>query len=307
MIPDYQHFMLPVLKSAANGIVNISDVVNKLSDEMNISEEDKKLTISNGGSLLRSRISWAKSYLIQAGLIESAGRGLFKITRAGIDLLAKKPKEINNSMLEQYPSFNAFKKRSSKTKEQKQTENSPAENPDLDALSPEEAIHQSLEKINQQLAGELISRILRANPMFFENLIIKLLIAMGYSNNTEEGWEHTGKTGDDGIDGIIDQDVLGVDKIYIQAKRYSDNHSVTAGDMRNFIGALDMCRAVKGVFVTTSNFTSDARTTVKKATKNVVLIDGAELTNLMIKYSVGCKTKETVDIKKIDEDFFEEM
>ena len=130
---------------------------------------------------------------------------------------------------------------------------------------------------------------------------------MGYSNNTDEGWEHTGKTGDDGIDGVINQDVLGVDKIYIQAKRYADNHSVTAGDLRNFIGALDMCRAVKGVFVTTSSFTADARNTVKKASKNIVLIDGAQLTQLMIKYSVGCKTKETINIQKIDEDFFEEM
>ena len=112
---------------------------------------------------------------------------------------------------------------------------------------------------------------------------------------------------DDGIDGVINQDVLGVDKIYIQAKRYADNHSVTAGDLRNFIGALDMCRAVKGVFVTTSSFTADAKNTVKKASKNIVLIDGAQLTQLMIKYGVGCKTKETVLIQKIDEDFFEEM
>lgn len=164
-----------------------------------------------------------------------------------------------------------------------------------------------MENLNSSLSGELIGRILKANPTFFENLIIKLLVAMGYSNNTDEAWEHTGKSGDDGIDGVINQDVLGVDKIYIQAKRYSDNHSVTAGDLRNFIGALDMCRAVKGVFVTTSSFTADAKNTIKKASKNIVLIDGERLAQLMIKYSVGCKTKETINIQKIDEDFFEEM
>lgn len=151
-----------------------------------------------------------------------------------------------------------------------------------------------------------MGKILKANPTFFENLIIKLLIAMGYSNNTDEGWEHTGKSGDDGIDGVINQDVLGVDKIYIQAKRYADKHPVSSGELRNFIGALDMCRAVKGVFVTTSEFTTDAKNTVKKASKNIVLIDGKQLTQLMIKYSVGCKTKEVVNIQKIDEDFFEE-
>lgn len=304
MIPNYQQFMLPVLKSAANGAVNISDVVNKLADEMHISDEDRKIKISSGSSLLYGRVSWAKTYLLQAGLLESVGRGLFKATNEGLSLLSKNPKEINNKTLEKYPSFNAFKKRSKKSKEN--TSNI-IEASDLDELSPEEAIHQSLENLNSSLANELITRILKANPTFFENLIIKLLIAMGYSNNTDEGWEHTGKTGDDGIDGVINQDVLGVDKIYIQAKRYADNHSVTAGDLRNFIGALDMCRAVKGVFVTTSSFTADARNTVKKASKNIVLIDGAQLTQLMIKYSVGCKTKETINIQKIDEDFFEEM
>lgn len=130
---------------------------------------------------------------------------------------------------------------------------------------------------------------------------------MGYSNDTNEGWEHTGKTGDNGIDGIINQDVLGVDKIYIQAKRYADNRLVNAVDLRNFIGALDMCRAVKGVFVTTSSFTNDAKNTAKITSKNIVLIDGDKLAQLLIKYSVGCKTRETIFIKKIDEEFFEEM
>lgn len=301
-IPNYQTFMLPVLKSAAKGSVYISDVVKQLADEMHISEEDRKLTISNGSSLLYGRISWAKTYLMQAGLLESVGRGQFTITSAGEALLAQNPKQINNKILEKYPSFNAFKQRSKKKKDNAEI----ADGSDLDELSPEEAIHQSLESINSSLASELMGKILKANPTFFENLIIKLLIAMGYSNNTDEGWEHTGKSGDDGIDGVINQDVLGVDKIYIQAKRYADKHPVSSGELRNFIGALDMCRAVKGVFVTTSEFTTDAKSTVKKASKNIVLIDGKQLTQLMIKYSVGCKTKEVVNIQKIDEDFFEE-
>ncbi len=303
-IPNYQHFMLPVLKAATKGNVYISDVVKNIADEMHISEEDRKLTISNGTSLLYSRITWAKVYLMQAGLLESTGRGQFTISPEGLALLAKKPSKIDNKILEQYSGFNSFKKRSKKTSNKAEKINATE---DLDELSPEEAIHESLENLNSSLSGELIGRILKANPTFFENLIVKLLVAMGYSNNTDEAWEHTGKSGDDGIDGVINQDVLGVDKIYIQAKRYSDNHSVTAGDLRNFIGALDMCRAVKGVFVTTSSFTADAKNTIKKASKNIVLIDGERLAQLMIKYSVGCSTKETINIQKIDEDFFEEM
>lgn len=304
MIPNFQYFMLPVLKSAAKGAVSISDVIEDIADSANISEQDRKIKTLNGNTLLYSRISWAKSYLVQAGLLEMVKRGLFKATTDGLNLLSKKPKEINKKTLEKYPSFNAFMKKSKKangnlTKSEK--------NSNLDELSPEEALHQSLENMNSSLANELIARILKANPAFFEKLIIKLLVGMGYSNNTEKGWEHTGKTGDDGIDGVINQDVLGVDKIYIQAKRYADNHSVTAGDIRNFIGALDMCRAVKGVFVTTSNFTGEAKNTVKKASKNIVLVDGNQLTRLMIEYSVGCKTKEIINVQKIDEDFFEEM
>ena len=214
-IPNYQHFMLPVLKAAAKGNVYISDVVKEIADEMHISEEDRKLSLSNGSSLLYGRISWAKSYLIQAGLLESTGRGQFTISSEGVALLAKNPNKIDNKILEQYPSFNAFKKRSKKSSNKVEKTNA---NEDLDELSPEEAIHESLENLNSSLSGELIGRILKANPTFFENLIIKLLVAMGYSNNTDEAWEHTGKSGDDGIDGVINQDVLGVDKIYIQAK-----------------------------------------------------------------------------------------
>ena len=304
MIPDFQYFMLPVLKSAQKGAVSISDVIENIADNANISEQDRKIKTLNGNTLLYSRISWAKSYLVRAGLLEMVGRGVFKATSDGIKLLSKKPKEINKKTLEKYPSFNAFIQRSRKSNGDL-TKSEEASN--LDKLSPEEALHQSLENMNSSLANELITRILKANPVFFEKLIIKLLVAMGYSNNTDEGWEHTGKTGDEGIDGVINQDALGVDKIYVQAKRYADKHAVTAMDLRSFIGALDMCRAVKGVFVTTSTFTADAKNTVKKASKNIVLIDGAQLTQLMIKYSVGCKAKEIISIQKIDEDFFEEM
>ena len=296
--------MLPVLKAAENGTVSISDIIENIANEAHISEDDRKIKTSTGATLLYSRISWAKSYMVQAGLLEIVGRGQFKATKEGLELLATHPKEINNKTLAKYPSFNIFKKRSKKIKEKEEIITDAS---DLDELSPEEAIHQSLDNLNSTIANELITRVINAKPVFLENLIGSLLKAMGYSNNTNTCWEHTGKTGDEGIDGIINQDVLGVDKIYIQAKRYTNNHHVTARDLRDFIGALDMCRAVKGVFVTTSDFTNDAKNTIKKSTKNIVLINGEQLADLMIKYGVGCKTKEIINIQKIDEDFFEEM
>ncbi|MBD5391507.1 restriction endonuclease [bacterium] len=301
-IPNFQHFMLPVLKAAATGNVNLADVVKDIAAQMRFSEEDRKQTISNGTSLIYNRIAWAKTYLMQASLIHSMGRGQFTISPEGKKLLATNPKEINNKTLEEYESFKEFRKRSNKSSD---TSTKTSAGCELDELSPEEAIHESLDSINSSLSGELIERIKKANPAFLENLIIKLLVAMGYSNNTEQGWAHTGKTGDDGVDGIINQDVLGVDRIYIQAKRHTG--SIGSSTIREFVGALDTHRATKGVFVTTSHFTANAKTTADQATKNVVLIDGEQLAQLLIKYSVGCKTKETINIQKIDEDFFEEM
>ncbi len=303
-IPSYQDFMLPVLKKAATGSVHISDVIKSIAEEMQLSDKERRLTIPSGRSLLYERVSWAKTYLMQAGLLERTGRGSFKISQDGKALLAKKLDRVDNKILADYSSFQDFLKRGKKDSEKSEKFNKYV---GAEELSPEESIHQSLEKIKAALSEELIRRILKANPSFFESLIIKLLVEMGYSNNTEEAWEHSGKSGDEGIDGIINQDVLGVDKIYIQAKRYANHHSVTSTDLRNFIGALDMCRAVKGVFVTTSGFTTEAKKTVRKSSKNIVLIDGKKLTELMIKYGVGCKTKETIRIPKIDEDFYEEM
>lgn len=296
--------MLPVLKKAATGSVHISDVIKSIAEEMQLSDKERRLTIPSGRSLLYERVSWAKTYLMQAGLLERTGRGSFKISQDGKALLAKKLDRVDNKILADYSSFQDFLKRGKKDSEKSEKFNKYV---GAEELSPEESIHQSLEKIKAALSEELIRRILKANPSFFEGLIIKLLVEMGYSNNTEEAWEHSGKSGDEGIDGIINQDVLGVDKIYIQAKRYANHHSVTSTDLRNFIGALDMCRAVKGAFVTTSGFTTEAKKTVRKSSKNIVLIDGKKLTELMIKYGVGCKTKEPIRIPKIDEDFYEEM
>ena len=299
-IPNYQYFMLPVLKAAAEKTVSLPDIIDRIADDANISEDERKITISNGSTLLYSRISWAKTYLKQAGLIENVERGLFKATNAGLDLLKTNPVEINNKTLEQYPSFNDFLKRT-KNKTDDNINDNLSDNSDLDSFSPEEALHKSLNTLNSSLSSELLDRIFKSNPSFFENLIIDLFVAMGYGASGI----HTGKSGDSGIDGIINQDELGVDKIYIQAKRYASDNPVGSPEIRTFIGSLNTKRAQKGVFVTTSRFTDDAKKDAN--TSNIVLIDGFKLTDLMIKYNVGCKIKETLYIKKIDEDFFEEI
>ncbi len=253
-IPNYQYFMLPVLKAAAEKTVSLPDIIDRIADDANISEDERKITISNGSTLLYSRISWAKTYLKQAGLIENVERGLFKATNAGLDLLKTNPVEINNKTLEQYPSFNDFLKRT-KNKTDDNINDNLSDNSDLDSFSPEEALHKSLNTLNSSLSSELLDRIFKSNPSFFENLIIDLFVAMGYGASGI----HTGKSGDSGIDGIINQDELGVDKIYIQAKRYASDNPVGSPEIRTFIGSLNTKRAQKGVFVTTSRFTDDAK------------------------------------------------
>ncbi len=304
-MPKFQELMLPVLKLSANNIATLSDIVDSLAIQMHIPEEDLKKRNPGGSNVFYSRVAWAKSYLLQAGLVKNVKRGQFTVTQAGLELLNTKPTKIDTQILKQYSCFNDFLQRCKKTRDKNTSDDT--EYSDLDELSPEEAIHKSLENLNFSMATELLNKIITAKPDFFEKLIIKLLVAMGYSNNTDGDWKHTGKPGDDGVDGIINQDELGVDKIYIQAKRYSDKNTVSSQALRDFIGALDLKKATKGIFVTTSTFTPNAKNTVALSSKNIVLIDGEYLTQLMIKYSVGCKVKEMINIQKIDDDFFEEF
>ena len=298
-IPDFQKLMLPVLRASAQGEVKISDVVESLGQLLNLTEEElSELLPSGKQTTFANRVNWAKSYLGKAGLINLTRRGHFVISESGRAVLASEPPTINIKFLETFPSFKAFRDVSD------QPIIAASTGPSLKDLTPDEIIRSAHSELDKSLSAELLAKVVSAPPDFFERLIVQLLVAMGYGGSASDAGRALGKSGDGGVDGVIDQDALGLDRIYVQAKRYADN-KVSAGDIRDFFGSLDRFKATKGLFVTTSGFSPAAKETAELLSKRIVLIDGATLTRLMIRYDIGCRVEETIHIKKIDEEFFD--
>ncbi len=301
MIPDYQTLMRPVLECAANGEVRIGDVVDRLADKLQLGDEERDELLPSGKQTrFSNRVHWAKSYLKQAGLVKATRRAHFVITDRGKDALNGN-NEINKSYLEQFSEFQEFQ---SRTREAGDTESALVLEDDSSA-TPDEILRAAHKKINAALSAELIDRVREASPAFFENLIVDLLLAMGYGGTSEDAGRALGKAGDDGVDGVIDQDPLGVDQIYVQAKRYAEGNSIGAGAIRDFFGALSLKKAHKGIFVTTSSFSLSAVETARDLGSRIVLIDGVQLARLLIRYNIGCRDEEVIHLKKIDEDFFD--
>jgi restriction system protein len=303
-IPDFQTLMLPVLRSCKKEEVRIGDVVEKLAMEFALNDEERASLLPSGRqTTFANRTHWAKSYLGKAGLVEATGRGIFKITQLGNAVLEKNPSRIDIKYLEQFPSFKAFRTRHDDGDE---TESSAvAKVDDANPLTPDESMRAAQQVLETQLGNDLLDRILAAPPEFFERLVVKLLSAMGYGGSTADAARALGKSGDGGVDGVIDQDALGLDRVYVQAKRYARDNAVGSGAIRDFFGSLDRFKAAKGLFVTTSNFTNAARETADFLSKRIVLVDGPQLTKLMIRHEVGCRIEDTLYIKRIDEEFFE--
>lgn len=298
-IPDFQTLMLPVLDSSKEGEVRIGEVVERLAKKFGLSDEERASLLPSGRqTTFANRTHWAKSYLGKAGLIEATGRGRFMITQLGKDVLAQKPGRIDIKYLDQFPRFKAFRSR-----DEGQTDADAAD--EKNPLTPDETMRAAHYALEAQLGNDVLDRILAAAPDFFERLVVKLLTAMGYGGSTAEAARALGRSGDGGVDGVIDQDALGLDRIYVQAKRYARDNAVGSGAIRDFFGSLDRFKAAKGLFVTTSSFTSSARETADFLSKRIVLVDGAHLTKLMIRHEVGCRVEETLTIKRIDEEFFE--
>lgn len=299
MIPDYQSLMRPVLEHAADGEVRIGDLIDTLSDKLGLSEDERAEMLPSGKqTVIANRVHWAKTYLKQAGLVRSTRRAHFVITERGQAALADPSATIDNAYLKQFEEFRAFQSRSS-------DRDTPTETDDgLSDVTPDEALRAAHKKINESLADDLLDRVREASPAFFESLIVSLLVAMGYGGSSEEAGRALGRSGDDGVDGVIDQDPLGVDQIYLQAKRYAEGNSVGAGAIRDFFGALSLKRATKGIFVTTSTFSPSATDTARDLGSRIVLIDGSQLARLMLRYNIGCRDEDVLHIKKVDEDFF---
>lgn len=289
--------MYPILDWIKEGLeYNVKEISDKIRDEyFDLSDEQKNEVVSNGYTRFHDRLMWARTYLSKAGLVLNTRRGFIRISENGLNLLQSKSneKEVTLEDLEKYDDFLDFKNA-------KKEDGVTLKTTEISSDTPQDKIDQGFNEIDKSLKDELLKKLMGSNPYYFEKIILILFKKMGYGD-----YEETPKSGDGGIDGIISQDKLGLDRIYTQAKRYTQN-SVGEKEIRNFIGAMSG-DVSKGIFVTTSSFDQSA---LKKAhddhNHKIILIDGMKLVDLMINYDIGVQTKTTYKIKEIDEDFFVE-
>ncbi len=305
MIPDFQAIMLPLLTLAAdNEEHRFRDAVEALALYFKLTAEERiKLLPSQKQAIFDNRTGWAKAHLVKAGLLEATRRSFFKITTRGQEILQQKPAQINQALLKQFPEYQVFIQPASAEGEDPATASASMNN--SSTATPDEILENAYLDIRRSLEQELLVKIKEGSPAFFERLVVELLVRMGYGGSLKDAGEATRLTNDEGIDGIIKEDKLGLDVIYIQAKRWT-TQSVGRPDIQSFVGALDGQRANKGVFITTSHFAESAKSYVKSITKKVILIDGAQLASYMIDYGLGVNTATVYEIKKIDNDYFEE-
>ena len=305
--------MLPVLLFAStSGEVRIGAAVEELATKLGLTPEERSELLPSGKqTTFSNRVHWAKTYLAQAGLLENTRRGHFRITSRGKQVLDARPDRIDNTFLTQFDEFQQFRERGrAEHKSEQPDDEASSNNNDIPSSiqieTPDEIMRRAHRQIDAALARDLLDRVRAAPPEFFERLIVNLLVSMGYGGaRADKAGRTLGRSGDDGVDGVIDQDALGLDRVYIQAKRYAAGNNVGPGAIRDFFGSLDRHKASKGLFVTTSTFSSSAKETADFLSKRIVLIDGDKLAALMIQQNVGCRDEETLNIKKIDEDFFE--
>lgn len=302
-VPDYQTFMLPVLRYAgtnAKRSIPNAELIEAIAHEFRLSEEDRREMLPSGTqTTFINRVSWACTYMKKAGLLEAPERAHIQITPQGIKALSSKLTGINIAFLKQYPAFQAFRTRSKQI-----TTEGPIDLPSNQ--TPQESIEAGYQSLRSELASDLLQQISSCSPGFFERLVIELLVKMGYGGSLRDAAQVVGKSGDGGIDGIIKEDKLGLDAIYVQAKRWNDK-PVGRPDVQQFAGALAGNKATKGIFITTSTFTKDAVEFAKSVNNSkIVLIDGDELAELMIDHNVGVSVAQVYEVKRIDSDYFAE-
>jgi len=298
-IPDYQTVMLPLLQLTADQKEHsMQDAMDKLAQQFNLSEaEISQLLPSARQRIFYNRVGWAQTYLKKAGALAAPRRGRFEITQRGLDILKDPPDRISVSFLERFAEFVEFRTRKSDADTDEVTHVS-----DQGIQTPEEAIEVAYQNLRQNLADEILRTIKSCSPAFFERLVIDLLVTMGYGGTRTDAGKAIGKSGDDGIDGIINEDRLGLDVIYIQAKKWEN--SVGRPEIQKFAGALQGQRAKKGIFITTSTFTKDAQDFAARIDSKITLVDGASICQLMIDYGVGVNPVATFELKRLDSDYF---
>jgi restriction system protein len=294
--------MGPVLRAASRGAERtITDISADVAREFGLTSDDLNTRLPSGGSLFANRINWASTYLKKAGLLESAGRAQVRLTPEGRAVLANPPTRIDRAFLLRYPSFVTFvQSRGPRTTGEDLRVPRP-EPSDVD--TPRERIDAAAKELAQDLADELLTKVKAGTPQFFESLVIDLLRKMGYGGSQAEAAELLGRSGDAGLDGVIRQDRLGLEAVYVQAKRWEN--TVGRPTVQAFAGSLDGARARKGVLLTTATFSQEARDYVRSIEKKIVLIDGIELVTLMIEHGIGVSNEITIEIKRLDNDYFE--
>lgn len=309
MIPDYQSLMLPLLKNISDGqIHNMQDAISKLARQLNLTEEDLNEWLpSKSQKKFYNRVYWAKAHLKMAGVIENVGKGEFKITNRGVEILKEKPVLINVKYLtnkfDDYKNLITGYRKKDSNKNVSSNEEIEADDLDL-TQTPEEQIELGYQKIHTSLQVEILNKLKSVHPSFFERIVVDLLVKMGYGGSIQDAGKAIGKSGDEGIDGIIKEDKLGLDVIYVQAKRWEG--VVGRPELHKFVGALAGQGAKKGIFITTSNFTKEAESYTPKNETKIVLIDGEKLSQYMIDYNLGVSVQNIYEIKKIDSDYFDE-
>lgn len=301
--PTYEKIMLPLLQLASDGEEHhIRYAINRLADYFELTPDDRTELLPSGRqATFDNRTSWAKTYLTKANLLESTGRGLFRITERGLRVLNSNPARIDTKFLSQFEEYRDFK--------QRPTLNEPnqIDNNDDDEKTPQELMEFTHQQLRKELASNLLDYVISSSPAFFERLVVDLLLAMGYGSSLQDAGQTIGKSGDNGIDGYIQEDKLGLDTIYIQAKRWTDK-TVGRPDIQGFVGSLMGVGATKGVFITTSDFSSQAFEYVNSvANARVILINGEQLASLMIEHNVGVSIERAYVLKQVDENYFPDM
>lgn len=291
--------MRPLLEHLADGTVKSnSETINVLSKHFHLTDEElAELLPSGQQSVFTNRVAWAKAHLKKAGLLDSPSRGLYKVTPRGLEALAQNNQKINLKYLKQFEEYSQGNSGNSNAKEKDEQKPS-------DTLTPSEHIEIGYQRIREELEEELLAKIKESSPAFFERLVVEVLVAMGYGGSRKDAGQTLGQSGDGGIDGVIKEDRLGLDAIYIQAKRWDS--VVGRPEIQKFAGALQGQRAKKGVFITTSGFSKEASDYVSMIENRIVLIGGKQLTGLMIDFGVGVSKIASYDVKRIDSDYFEE-
>jgi restriction system protein len=298
-VPDYQRFMYPLLEMASDGKEHsLQEAYQYLADLFQLTREDREEHIPSGRQLLyKNRIGWAKTYLQKAGLIKNVRRGSFIITERGKKVVEDPGvRDIDKNFLMQFPEFQTFVIN-------KENNVEPIDNEEP-SLTPLEQLERSYHAITQEIKEELLEKVKNSSPEFFERLVVDLLVAMGYGGSIKDAGRAIGRSGDEGIDGVIKEDVLGLDLIYVQAKRWEN--VVGRPEIQKFAGSLEGKRAKKGIFITTSDFTEAAREYVDRIEKKIILINGSELADYMFRFDIGVTKVAQYTLKKVDLDYFDE-